>query len=616
MSSELIKTNAILLFINLQFLCSSLILGQNIIVKPYLQDASPNSIKILWETSNCNTGFTHWGLTDSLVNTTAATSEQSLGSNCIHTTILNGLDPETTYFYKVGSNSGSSSTYTFRTPPTRESESAIQLVAMSDMQKDFLNPRVFEKITNDGIIQYFSNHYAGSINENLHLVLVPGDLVANGNNHGEWVNDFFDQGANLFSYVPLYPVPGNHEYDADYFFKYFDLPKNGTPGYFEHWWYKDISNIRIIGMDTNEDYRISEQLNWLDSILNLSINDTIIDFVFAQLHHPHHSELWPAGNTDFTGDVIEKLEKFTEESGKPSIHFYGHTHGYSRGQSRDHHHLMVNVATAGGNIDYWDEYAQIDYPEYTISNDDYGYVIVEVDAGQEPKFTLKRFSLGDEHCSLNNALKDSITIKMNNIVPQQPNSIYPLSGDIVDPDGFLLIGGAFNDPDHDGQNGTQWQISSDCNDFSTPVNDTWVQHENWYKGEDTQKDDNLLDVEIFNLVPNTIYCWRVRYRDKSLGWSPWSDPVSFQTDTVFTDLKLYPNPLKSISVLNIPYSDKKPLQILIYNSNGKLIRRHDNVFAPVFTLDKDRLGNGIYYLHILEETKRLGVIKFAVIHDE
>ena len=33
-----------------------------------------------------------------------------------------------------------------------------------------------------------------------------------------------------------------------------------------------------------------------------------IDFVYAQLHHPHHSELWVAGNTDYTGQVIEILE--------------------------------------------------------------------------------------------------------------------------------------------------------------------------------------------------------------------------------------------------------------------------------------------------------------------
>ena len=161
-------------------------------------------------------------------------------------------------------------------------------------------------------------------------------------------------------------VLGNHERNHPFFFHYFELPLNGTNGYEEHWWYKDHSNVRIIGMDSNNGYRIQEQLEWLDSILSITTSDTIIDFVFAQLHHPHHSELWPEGNTSFTGEVIDKLEVFSTVSGKPSIHFFGHTHGYSRGQSRDHQHLMVNVASGGGNLDYWDEYFQQDYEEYII----------------------------------------------------------------------------------------------------------------------------------------------------------------------------------------------------------------------------------------------------------
>ena len=127
-------------------------------------------------------------------------------------------------------------------------------------------------------------------------------------------------------------------------------------------------------MDSNNGYRIQEQLEWLDSILSITTSDTIIDFVFAQLHHPHHSELWPEGNTSFTGEVIDKLEVFSTVSGKPSIHFFGHTHGYSRGQSRDHQHFMVNVASGGGNLDYWDEYFQQDYEEYIITHDEYGFV--------------------------------------------------------------------------------------------------------------------------------------------------------------------------------------------------------------------------------------------------
>lgn len=590
--------------------------SQDIIVRPYLQNASPHSMHIMWETRPCVSSFAYWGESDSLGNTTAATTQQNNTNTCVHTASLEGLDPNTTYFYKVGDGSEYSAIYTFRTPSLASSEASVSLVAMSDMQKDFTNPKVFERVSNEGILKYFSEHYSGSLNENLQLVLIPGDLVDNGNMHSEWVNDFFGQGANLFSYVPLYPVPGNHEYDTDYFFNYFDLPHNGTPGYLEHWWYKDISNVRIIGMDSNPNYRISEQLNWLDSVLAMTSSDTIIDFVFAQIHHPHQSELWPIGNIDFTGDVIERLEQFTATSNKPSVHFFGHTHGYSRGQTKEHQHLMVNVATAGGNIDYWDEYAQIDYPEYTVSNDEYGYVIVEVDAGAAPQFTLKRFSMGNEGTCLSNVLRDSITIKMQNQLPKQPIPIYPQAGEVVDPDGFLLIGGPFEDPDEDGQQAAQWQISTNCSDFSDPANDSWVQDENWFKGVNTQAGDNLQDIEIYNLRPNTAYCWRLRYRDKSLGWSTWSEPVSFTTDSSYTEWKFYPVPLRSSSTLHIPYPDDKPLDIQVYNRAGQLVRRHSNVYPPAFVLEKESLGNGVYYMHVMSASERLTVIKFVVIHDE
>ena len=118
----------------------------------------------------------------------------------------------------------------------------------------------------------------------------------------------------LFSSVPLYPVLGNHEMNSDFFFQYFDLPKNGTQGFEEHWWYKDNSNVRIIGLNSNSAYRIQKQLDWLDNVLYLTSIDNSIDFVFAQLHHPHKSEQWTPGNTDFTGEIVKLLEEFTSRA--------------------------------------------------------------------------------------------------------------------------------------------------------------------------------------------------------------------------------------------------------------------------------------------------------------
>jgi len=508
-----------------------LLFSQTIKINPYLQNVSPTSITIMWETNTSAASSVDWDTTMALSHNTIASSITSSGSNRIHTATITGLLANTKYYYRVNSGSTSSILYSFYTPANASDEQSINIVAMSDMQRDVSHPNVFNEITHEGIIDYVYSKYGGELNQHLNMILIPGDLVPTGNSYNQWKNYFFDKADPLFSYVPVYPVPGNHENDSDYFFKYFNLPLNGTVGFEEHWWYKDISNVRIIGLESNSAYRVVEQLDWLTNLLIQTANDTTIDFVFAQLHHPYHSELWISGNTNYTGNMITILEDFSTSSGKPSIHFFGHTHGYSRGQSKDHTHLMVNVATAGGNIDSWGEYAQTDYEEYTVSQDEYGYVFLEVEAGAEPKFLLKRISIGDETVTKVNSVEDSILIKRYNLNPNQAVGLFPSENDTVKNNCIVFLGDTFVDPDNDEHGATQWQISDDCSDFSSPIFDKWQQFENWYYEINTQAGDDLRDETVTVLQENTQYCWRLRYRDKSLGWSDWSIPISFYTDT-------------------------------------------------------------------------------------
>ncbi|MCA9547551.1 MAG: metallophosphoesterase, partial [Myxococcales bacterium] len=359
----------------------------------------------------------------------------------------------------------------------------------------------------------------------------PGDLVDNGLLYWQWADHFFGPAQALLRQVPTYPVLGNHEINAPAYFDYFHLPENGTAGFDEHWYYVDHSNLRVIGLDSNPLYRLPAQLDWLDGVLADACADDRLDFVFAQLHHPHHSELWPAGNAEFTGDVIERLEGFSTDCGKPSVHFYGHTHAYSRGQSRDHQHLMVNVASAGGNLDYWGEYAQIDYPEHTVSQDDYGFVLVEVAAGDDPRFRLRRYSQGQPDSPLDNVLRDDIQVRIVNQAPDVPGPWGPL-GDRVNPGCFTVGITPYADPEDDAQQATHWQVGREGPDgcvFEPPVRDAWRQRQNWYDDEDLQADDDLGDEVFRDLEPATAYCWRARVRDSNLRWSAWSAPERFVT---------------------------------------------------------------------------------------
>ena len=499
-----------------------------LVVGPFLQTATPQSIWISWETQAVEYSRVDWGPTPALGNVATATATGTLAGSQIHEIQLTGLEPATRYYYRASSGGTYSAVYDFITPPLRDSETDVRLVAMSDMQQSSANPNKFDEVIHEGVLDYLADTYSNDVPAELAMVLVPGDLVDDGWSYSDWVDTFFGPAQDLISRVPLYSVLGNHESNTPYYFSYFRLPDNGPSGYEEHSWYTDYSNIRVIGLDSNLGYRTQTQLDWLEGVLTDSCTDPVIDFVFAQLHHPHKSELWVAGELDFTGDVIALMEAFSSNCSKPSIHFFGHTHGYSRGQSRDHQHLWVNVATAGGGIDYWGEYVQRDYDEFTVTQPEWGFVTIDVEAGDTPSFTLRRLSRGNAQVARDNEERDRIVIRRDNNAPATPTVVGP-SGEMLCGSGATLTASDYIDEDGDAHAGSHWQVAYTCDDFQNSVAEKWSQSENWYNGEDRQAGDDLRDEMIAELEPGHSYCWRVRYRDAGLVWSAWSQSAIFTT---------------------------------------------------------------------------------------
>ena len=517
--------------------------AQTILVQPYLQNATPASMVIMWET-NVNTETTlQYGLTTSLGSSLSGTAITTLGSTQLHTASLTGLSAATRYYYKAKTGSWESSIFNFVTPPSAGSEQNFNIVLMSDMQKDGGNPNIFSNLINTSLLPYIANTYGTPLNDHLQMAVLPGDVVDAGNNYLQYKNDFFNPGQALWSFVPSYPAIGNHEVNSPNYFNYFNLPANGSPDYLEHWYSHDYSNVRVLSFDSNPTYRIQQQLNWLDSMLNITCNDQNIDFVFAQMHHPHKSELWVPGECDYTGDILHRMEMFSDSCGKPTIHFFGHTHAYSRGQSRDHQHLWVNVATSGGNIDHWGEFQNKDYDEFIVSQDEYGFVMVEVTAGADPRFTLKRLSFGDENNPGGSNETDIITVHRYNNAPSKPNALFPMNFDTVSPFCTIIKADGFSDPNEEGHSSTHWQVSNDSVNFAAPLFESWKQYANWYNEIDLQAGDDLTDEAALNLPAGSTLWWRVRYRDKGLTWSSWSTSQRFHTqpiDTLSTNLVLNP----------------------------------------------------------------------------
>lgn len=63
-------------------------------------------------------------------------------------------------------------------------------------------------------------------------------------------------------------------------------------------------------------------------------------------------------------------------------------------------------------------------------------------------------------------------------------------------------------------------------------------------------------------------------------------------ETVFENLRLYPNPTKGL--LNIAYSGSEPLQITLYDQTGKLV----GTYKGVLVLDLSQMVHGIYFAKI------------------
>lgn len=519
--------------------------AQTIKVLPYLQDVTTTSAYIMWETNSGTDTEIHWGLSESLGNITSGTSfTSSDGISKMHEVKISGLNPDTKYYYKAKTGNTSSSVYRFKTNPASNSEKPFTFVALSDTQFDSGNPNVFYEINHDGILKYFSKNYGPNIEDNLGLILTVGDLVNSGNTYSEWENYYFKPARDVLQYVGNYPILGNHESNSTNYFNYFHLPDNGPSGYTEHTWYKDYSNVRFIGMDSNDEvfnYTTQAQLDWLKNVLIETEAKLEIDFVVLELHHPFKSELWTPGEILYTGQVISLLENFTKKTGKPSFHLFGHTHAYSRGQSKDTKHFWMNVATGSGNIDYWGEFSNNDYDQFTVSQDEWGFVIFDVTAGDNPKISVKRISRGNEELHKDNVVTDSFTVYKKAKSVTKPEAIFPINDSLL-LECVELRASDFSSISNDSEHGqSNWQIST-SSDFSNPVFESWKNFENWYNNVNTQEHDDLTNEKISGLNTNSKYWWRVRYRDKEFNWSEWSDPVSFNVTNSAFSPNLLSNP--------------------------------------------------------------------------
>lgn len=514
------------------------------LVNPYLQNPTPNGMVVMFEPAAATTvakleyrplGETAWQSVDAVIEPVQSNSSGTLSTEAApYTARLVGLRSNTTHEYRVVTDAGTTPLLRFKTwPAPGDAVDTGRFMVISDTQGN--NPDWLKRVTNEGLI---ARDCGGDINvcvERIHGVIIPGDIVNDGEDLKQWREEFFGSGEALWRYVPIIPAIGNHDYDLKHYLIYFDLPDSGALLNREEWYRKDFMNLRLLtaqtNLNTNALNALTEQTLWFQREITQATSDGV-DYLFAQWHHPCKSEFWIPGESEQSCVYVDLLEQFSARTGAISGHFFGHTHAYSRGQSRDVSHLWLNGASGSGNIDNWGEFEQADYDEFESSWDEYGYSIVEFATRGTPRVHSVRRSGGSDGIDYTDGFSDDtrrdvFDIGGENSAPATPIPVTPTATVNT---AEVMLHASYSDADGDPLHEAHWQLRPMLGTYNAPLLDVWGNetraHNAWFRR-------NLnagIDADYWRVPYLAVgsYCWRVRYRDPKLAWSEFSPEACFE----------------------------------------------------------------------------------------
>lgn len=586
---------------------------------PYLQTATPTSIYVSWHSTDLaqNPEVKFGTSATNLDQTQTGTWEQISGTYYWHTVKLTGLLPDTEYFYQCYNGTTASSVYPFRTPALKTTPNQhIRMVVLGDNRTDITKTTQNVQQIKSKLVELYGSDFHNSVD----LILNCGDIVTNGTVVSQYTNEYFNPYAPLTVSIPTMISIGNHEGDSSFFYKYMKYEEltDGYPvgnSYNEKFYNYIYGNTQILAVNGNANYKLADQISWIDSRLQESDADANIDFVFSFLHHPGHSEIWPDGNESFVqNSILPKLKQYP----KNALIIYGHSHNYERGSTdiaTGTHDMYLELSGgAGAALDRWGMYPnQMDYPEIKVSKDIYCWTLVDMDVDNK-SFTAKTFSFGNSNRPVINELVDEFHLNLNQAAPQTPTAVglENLTTLVASP----MVG-------VDIAQTCQFQVTATSGNYTTPLINKEQDKYNIY--DDTRapnytpinKNASLniskLDVSTYGLTTGQTYFYKVRYRDENLKWSSWSNESAFAYNTLGVNdngdiskygLKVYPNPVVSTARISfVMPSASSNAKIQLVDINGRIV---ETIFKGNLEQgsqnipweNKNKLKAGIYILKL------------------
>jgi predicted phosphodiesterase len=236
----------------------------------------------------------------------------------VHEVHVCGLEPDTTYYYKVGGAGHWSQVYDTATAPAPGTAAPFRFAVAGDSRgSGDIYAQLAERIMSQGAdFQIFT-----------------GDFIDNTANQSHW-EQFFEGTSGSFATQdllatrPLMPVNGNHDNLSVYYVGQFALPQQVSPGeeaQGEEWYSFDYANAHFV-MLSSEGTNKTEQTAFLEEDLS-KVDRAKTPWVFVSFHRAPYT----CGSAH-QGDSVAPRENWQPvfDKYKVDIVFTGHVHNYQR----------------------------------------------------------------------------------------------------------------------------------------------------------------------------------------------------------------------------------------------------------------------------------------------
>jgi len=310
---------------------------------PYLQSASSTSILIKWRSRKAIPSQVRYGTVPGKWERTVETSAHTKN----HEILLDGLEPATSYYYKVSGLDESE--FHFKSSPNEGEARPVRVLVLGDMGS---GDERAEKVR-DAFYRF--NEGPGA-----DLILLLGDAAYPVGSDADYQKAFFEMYPQTLATTPVFSAPGNHDFKTDQgapYFEIFSLPVDGNTGTVasgtESYYSINFANIHFVSLDTEISQRSpgSEMYRWLLADLEANKQDWTVIFF--------HTPLYSKGrhDSDGRGSTMAELRKhYTPifETYAVDLILSGHNHNYERsfpllGHRGTSDTLLQSMKTDSGN---------------------------------------------------------------------------------------------------------------------------------------------------------------------------------------------------------------------------------------------------------------------------